>query len=48
MKKISLIALLVLVGLLFAAPAARAQEAENNPAKEKAKAEAAAAKEAKK
>ena len=37
MKKISLIALLVLVGLFFAAPAIQAQEAENTAAKEKAK-----------
>ena len=38
MKKISLIALLVLAGLLFAAPALRAQEAEQTEAQKKAKA----------
>lgn len=38
MKKISLIALLVLVGLLFAAPALRAQEAEKTESQKKAKA----------
>ena len=41
MKKISLIALLVLAGLLFAAPAVRAQEAEQTEAQKKAKAIAA-------
>ena len=38
MKKISLFALLVLAGLLFAAPALRAQEAEETEAQKKAKA----------
>lgn len=41
MKKISLIALLVLVGMLFAAPAVRAQEAQETEAQKKAKAIAA-------
>lgn len=38
MKKVSLFALLVLAGLLFAAPALRAQEAEETEAQKKAKA----------